>query len=583
MDIFGFLTLLGGLAMFLFGMDVMGKALERQAGNRLQAVLEKLTSSSVRGFLLGLAATAVIQSSSATTVMVVGFVNSGLMQLHQATGVVLGANVGTTVTAWLLSLTGVEGESLLLQLCKPSSFAPVLAIVGIALRMFAKKDKRQNVGSILLGFAILMFGMETMSGAVKPLANDPGFTQMFTLFSNPILGVLAGTLLTTVIQSSSASVGILQALATTGAVPYSSAIPIIMGQNIGTCATAMISSVGANRSARRVALVHLYFNLISVAVLFGLYLIVDAALGLAFTDMPASAAGIAFVHTIFNVVATTCMLPFTKWLEKLVCLTIPDAKGENEPVAELDERLLNTPVVALEQSRRVAVDMADAAKRALNDALALVGRYDARAAEAVEALEDRLDRYEDLLGTYLVKLSSREMSADNSREAALLLHMIGDFERIGDHAVNLVETARELFEKKLQFSEGAQREQRVLVDAINDILCLSVGAFERGDLELARRVEPLEQVVDDLTKELRSRHIERLQSGACTIQTGFVLTDFLTNCERVADHCSNIAAALIETSQGSFDLHGYTEQISESEAFRRYYSDFRRKYTLMPA
>ena len=579
MDIFGVLTMLGGLALFLYGMDLMGKSLERQAGNRLQTILERLTARPAMGFLLGLFTTAVIQSSSATTVMVVGFVNSGLMKLHQACSVIMGANVGTTVTSWILSLSGLEGDSFFVQLLKPSSFSPVLALVGVVLYLFSKRDRVKVTGAALLGFAILMFGMDTMSGAVKPLAKVPEFTQMFTLFSNPVLGVLTGALLTAVIQSSSASVGILQALSATGAVTYASAIPIIMGQNIGTCVTALISSVGANRNARRAAFIHLYFNIIGVSVFLALYLAVSALYPLPFSDDPVNGMGIAVVHTCFNVLATAVLLPFSRQLERLACLTVRGS-AKDEPVVALDERLLNTPAVAVEQSRRASIDMAHTAKQALSEAMRLVGHYDAAADASVGEMENRIDQYEDLLGAYLVKLSAHEMTQQDSRATSMLLHMIGDFERIGDHALNLSDVARELHDKKLAFSDQARREVGVLSNAIDEVLTLAIKAFETGDVTLARRVEPLEQVVDDLTKELKRRHIERLQSGVCTILMGFILSDLINNCERVADHCSNIAATLIESAQGRFEMHDYTLQVEASEDYRRRYQEYLKKYSL---
>ena len=582
MDIFGVLTMLGGLALFLYGMDLMGKSLERQAGNRLQTILERLTARPTMGFLLGLVTTAVIQSSSATTVMVVGFVNSGLMKLHQACSVIMGANVGTTVTSWILSLSGLEGDSFFVQLLKPSSFSPVLALVGVVLYLFSKRDRVKVTGAALLGFAILMFGMDTMSGAVKPLAKVPEFTQMFTLFSNPVLGVLTGALLTAVIQSSSASVGILQALSATGAVTYASAIPIIMGQNIGTCVTALISAVGANRNARRAAFIHLYFNVIGVAVFLALYMLVQVFVPLPFADDPVNGLGIAVVHTCFNLLATAVLLPFSRQLERLACMTVRGS-AKDDPVVTLDERLLNTPAVAVEQSRRASVDMAHAAKAALSESMRLISHYDAARDAAVREMEDQTDQYEDLLGAYLVKLSAHEMTQQDSRETSMLLHMIGDFERIGDHALNLSDVARELHDKKLSFSEQARREVAILGNAIDEVLTLAIRAFETGDAALARRVEPLEQVVDDLTKELKRRHIERLQSGVCTIVMGFILADLTNNCERVADHCSNIAATLIECAQGRFGMHGYTLEAEASADYRRLYQEYLHKYSLTAA
>jgi len=579
MDIFSALSLLGGLALFLYGMDLMGKSLERQAGSRLQSILERLTARPAKGFLLGAAATAIIQSSSATTVMVVGFVNSGIMKLHQACGVIMGANVGTTATSWLLSLSGIEGDSLLVRLLKPSSFAPALALTGVILFMFVRNDRTKNTGSALLGFAILMTGMDAMSAAVRPLADEPAFTRLFTLFSNPLLGVLCGALLTAVIQSSSAAIGILQALSATGAVTFASAIPIIMGQNIGTCVTALISSIGANRSARRAAFIHLYFNVIGAALFLSLYLPVSALFPPPFAHGAINSAGIAAVHTCFNLLSTAALLPFSRRLEQLACLTVPDSSSP-EPSSAPDERLLITPSIAVEQSRHAVTEMARTAQQALLEALKLTGNYDASAAASVLAMEDRLDRSEDRLGTYLVKLSAHGPSAADSREAAVLLHLIGDLERIGDHAVNLTETAQELHDKQLTLSADTQRELGVLCSALREIMHLSVQAFENSDPILARRVEPLEQVVDDLARELKKRRINRLQIGLFTIEMGFILADFTANCERAADHCSNIAATVIEAASGRFGLHSYTVQAETSDEYRHCYEQYRRRYSL---
>ncbi len=579
MDIFGVLTMLGGLALFLYGMDIMGKNLEKQAGNRLQSILERLTANPAKGFLLGLIVTAVIQSSSATTVMVVGFVNSGIMKLSQACGIIMGANVGTTVTSWILSLSGIQGESVFMQLLKPSSFSPVLAAVGVVMAIFMKRDKYKGIGNILLGFAVLMFGMETMSDAVKPLADVPAFQQLFVTFSNPILGVLVGAVVTGIIQSSSASVGILQALSATGAITYRAAIPIIMGQNIGTCVTALLSSVGTNRNARRAALVHLYFNLIGVTLFLILYVVTDAIFNFAFVDQQVNAMGIAVVHTCFNTLTTAVLLPFTRQLERLAYLTLPDGRHP-EKVQMLDERLMMAPAMAVEQSKRVTMDMARIARTALLSSLELVHRYDAQTASEVLKQENELDQYEDMLGTYLVHLSSHSMTDADSRETSKLLHIIGDFERIGDHAVNIMETADEIRRKKLRFSDDARDELAVLEGAIYEIIQLAIGALEADNVEVASRVEPLEEVVDELTKELKNRHIDRLQAGECTIELGFVLSDLLTNYERVADHCSNIAVAILETRTGNFDMHGYLNDIGNNADFRDLYRGYRMKYEL---
>ena len=580
MDIFGILTMLGGLALFMYGMDVMGKNLEKQAGNKLHSILERLTANPYKGFVLGMIVTAVIQSSSATTVMVVGFVNSGLMKLSQACSVIMGANVGTTITSWILSLTGLQGDSVLIRMLKPSSFTPILAMAGVIMAVFMKKDKLKGVGNILLGFAILMFGMETMSDAVKPLADIPQFQQLFVAFSNPVLGVLVGALVTAVIQSSSASVGILQALSATGAITYGAAIPIIMGQNIGTCATALISVAGTNRNARRASMVHLYFNLIGVAVFLSLYCIFDGIIGFAFADMQVDALGIAIVHTCFNVLATATMLPFNRQLEKLAYLTIPEKGQKPEKIQPLDERLMTTPGLAVEQSRRVTLDMARTARTALLSAIDIVHNYNEITGKAVMEYEDDLDKYEDKLGTYLVHLSSKNLTETDSREVSKLLHIIGDLERIGDHAVNLAEAAQEVTQKKLRFTDEARAELAVIENALYEIVQMAIGALETENYAAAARVEPLEEVIDDLTKALKKRHIDRLQAGNCTIEMGFVHSDLLTNYERIADHCSNIAVALLEARTGNFDMHGYINNLDSDEFFKEKFREYSEKYAL---
>ena len=558
MSFFDVLNLIGGLSLFLFGMHVMGTALEKRAGGQLKALLGKLTGSKLAGFLTGLGVTAVIQSSSATTVMVVGFVNSGLMTLKQAIHVIMGANVGTTVTAWLLSLAGLDGSSLFIQLLKPSSFTPVLALVGIILIM-AGKERQKDTGSILLGFAVLMYGMEAMSGAVSPLRTSESFRSLLLLFSNPILGVLAGAVFTAIIQSSSASVGVLQALASTGAITMASAIPIIMGQNIGTCVTAMLSSIGANTNAKRAAVVHLSFNIIGTAVMLVVFCAVRAMLQPAFLSLPATAATIAVAHSL-----------------------VPDKPTHHADGPMLDERLLATPAIAVERCRVVALDMAQEASDALN--LSIESLTDASPAlgEKIRALEDSTDRYEDTLGTYLLTLAQRPMTANDSDESGRLLHLISDFERIADHAVNILESAEELHAKKITLPADAQQELTTLEHAVQEIIRLSLTAFRTGDLSAASRVEPLEQVIDGLKDQLRTRQIARLQKGACSLETGFIWTDLLTNFERVADHCSNIAGCMLETQHKSLDLHEYLDGVKQSAPeFRRDYEAYSQQYALV--
>lgn len=556
MSIFDVLTMIGGLCLFLFGMDLMGQALERRAGGRLRTLLDKMTGRVMTGFLTGMAITAVIQSSSATTVMVVGFVNSGLMTLRQAINVIMGANVGTTVTAWLLSLAGISSGNVWIDLLKPTSFTPVLALVGIVLYMSCKSGKRKDTGVILLGFATLMFGMDTMSGAVAGLKDVPAFAQLFVAFKNPVLGVLAGAVLTGIIQSSSASVGILQALAVTGQVSYAAAIPIIMGQNIGTCVTALLSSVGTNKNAKRAAVVHLMFNVIGVVVLLAAFCIVKAVFAPALLQAPATMYGIAVAHSCFNVICTALLLPCGGLLEKLAVRLVPDGPREmaEQPV-ELDERLLATPPLALQQCRAVAEEMAACAAEALNRGLDAFSTYTPELAEGIRRDEKRCDRYEDALGTYLVRLSTQQMGAAESEEATELLKTIGDFERISDHAVNVLESAEELRTKGLTFSKTAQRELDVLSKAVRDILTLALRAFREKDMDAAGQVEPLEQVIDDLKEQMRTRHILRLQQGQCSIETGFVWCDLLTDLERTSDHCSNIAGCVIDAAQHDPNLH----------------------------
>ncbi len=582
MSIFDILELFLGLALFLYGMTVMGNALEKCAGNRMKSILSKMTSNTFKGFLLGLGVTAIIQSSSATTVMVVGFVNSGLMTLRQSIGVIMGANLGTSVTSWLISMTAIEGDSFLLQMLKPSSFTPILAVIGIILFMFQKNAKRKDIGLIMLGFAILMFGMDTMSASVAGLKEIPEFTRILTMFSNPILGVLAGTVLTAIVQSSSASVGILQALTTTGAVSYATAIPVIMGQNIGTCVSAMISSVGASKNARRAAIVHLSFNVIATLILLPAYYVLNMIFAFPFVTQYADPLGIAIVHTVFKIIALMLLMPASRLLEKLAMKIVPDAKTE-EKAELLDERLFATPAVAIEQSRNVAVDMATITVNAMKDALSMLSRpFSAKDCLAIREAEDKVDLYEDKIGTYLVKLSTLELSEEDSTEANELLRLIGDIERISDHSVEVTASVEEMHEKNLAFSEDAKRELSVMIGAVTEILDLSLAVFAKKDLAAAAQVEPLEQVVDALRDQIKKQHIARLQRQECTIELGFILSDILYSLERISDHCSNIAGCVLEMSHESLDMHKYLRQVKAGEEgnFNHYFDYFTMKYAL---
>ncbi|MBR2028801.1 MAG: Na/Pi cotransporter family protein [Oscillospiraceae bacterium] len=566
MSIFNAFTLLGGLAMFLYGMDVMGKGLEKQAGSKLHSILETLTSSPLKGFFLGMIVTAVIQSSSATTVMVVGFVNSGFMTLRQAIGVIMGANVGTTITAWVLSLSGIQGDSFFMTLMKPSTFSPILAFIGIVLYMAAKKDSKKNIGTILLGFAILMTGMDLMSGAVKPLANVPEFTQLFTLFTNPVLGLVVGALLTAVIQSSSASVGILQALSVTGAVTYGSALPIIMGQNIGTCVTALLSCFGANKNARRTAVVHFYFNVIgSVGFMIAFYAL-NAVIGFSFISDSINAAGIAVIHTLFNVTATAILLPLNRVLEKLAYMTIKDDEGEKEKFQILDERLILTPAIAIEQSKKALRSMASEASTSLIKAVSMLDKWDDASAEEIAISEKKVDKYEDTLSTYLLKVSAQDLSVKDSTELTKILHIVGDFERISDHSLAISRIGEEMNTKNIKFSTQANEEIKVLKDAVMEVLSLTMEAFVKENADSAYQVQPMERVIHEIAREIKNLHIERLKNNSCTIELGFVLSDLLNNCKRVADHCSNIAIALIEAETESFAPHDYVKTLKRDNA-----------------
>lgn len=580
MTIFNALNLIGGLCLFLFGMNLMGQALERRAGSGLRSLLEKMTQNRLMGLLAGLGVTAVIQSSSATTVMVVGFVNSGLMTLRQSIGVIMGANIGTTVTAWILSLSGIEGSSLLVQMFKPSTFTPILALVGIILYMFCKADKKKDTGMILLGFATLMFGMEAMSSAVSSLRNVPQFREIFLMFSNPIFGVLVGAVLTGIIQSSSASVGILQALASTGQVTYGAAIPIIMGQNIGTCVTALLSSIGTNKNARRAALVHLNFNVIGATVGIVLFYVVRAVAAPALLGQAASEWGIAVAHSIFNILCTAVLLPMGGLLEKLVLRLVPEGK-QPQREAELDERLLATPALALERCRTLIADMASYSMESLRESLNAITAYNQKSAEHIREDEAKTDHYEDIIGSYLVKLSARKIGESDSALAAEYLRIIGDFERIADHSVNILESAEEMQQKGIAFSAAALQEYATMAGAVREVTALAYDSFVSGDVQAARQVEPLEQVIDDLKEEMRTRHIRRMQQGSCGIEAGFIWSDLLTNLERVSDHCSNIACCMIEGADHNLHRHEVLQSIRGSgEIFDREYSSYRQKYAL---
>ncbi len=586
MDIFGFLTMVGGLALFLYGMSVMGAGLEKMSGGKLERILENLTSNPVKAVLLGAGVTAVIQSSSATTVMVVGFVNSGIMKLSQAVGIIMGANVGTTITSWLLSLTGLQGDSLLIRMLKPSSFSPVLALIGIILFMSGKSDRKKVAGEILLGFSVLMFGMQTMSGAVEPLADVPEFTNILTMFQNPLLGILAGAVLTAVIQSSSASVGILQALSATGAFTYGSVIPIILGQNIGTCVTAMISAVGANKGAKRTAFVHLYFNVIGTVLFLVLFYLGNAVFSFAFTDEIVGAAGIALVHSVFNIFTTAALLPFTKGLENLAYLTIPktdDEKAQEVDVfAVLDERFLGSPAFAIEQCRSLVSRMAEMTRDAFLTAMSVLTAYSEEEAEDVIKKENMIDVYEDRLTAYLTKLRSENLSYQDSLQVTALMHSLTDFERISDHAINVVDNARRMQKKELEFSKKGREEMDLYGQAIADILNRTTAAFTENDVKLAKTVEPLEEVIDEINRNVKKHHIKRLRKGKCTIELGLVLSDLAMNYERVADHCSNIAVYMMQLKDTGLEEHSFTDQFDPDETaeFNRLYQKFEERYRL---
>ena len=588
MDIFGVLNMVGGLALFLYGMSLMGDGLSNASGGRMEKFLEKLTSNKLKAVLLGAGVTAVIQSSSATTVRVVGFVNSGVMKLSQAVGIIMGANIGTTMTSWILSLSGIESSNILMKFLKPTSFSPVLAIIGVAFLMFSKKEKKKDIGMILVGFAILMFGMDTMSAAVKPLANVPEFTNILLMFSNPILGMIAGLVLTAVIQSSSASVGILQALCITGAVNYGTALPIIMGQNIGTCVTALLSGIGASKNARRASLVHLYFNLVGTIVFMVVFYAANAVVGFPFLADSANAAGIAVIHTVFNVCATVVLLPFSALLEKLACLTIKDDVEEVEETPAdkdfklLDVRFLDTPGLAVEECRVVARNMAELSKQAFNLSMELVAEYDEEKAAQVKFLENEIDRYEDKLGSYLVKLAQKQMAEKDNHTVSIILQCLNEFERISDHAVTIMISAKEMHDKELEFSKKAIEELEVFTAAVRETIGMAVEVFKKEDSKQAVKVEPLKAVISKLKGELKQRHIKRLQKGKCTIELGFIHSDIITSYKRVADHCSNIAACVTEVLADEYETHGFIDDLRHvnNEQYKKDYKEARNKYML---
>ncbi len=580
MDIFSVLTMLGGLALFLFGMSSMGDSLERASSGKLESLLDKMTNSKIKAVALGAAVTAIIQSSSATTVTVVGFVNSGVMKLGQAIPIIMGSNIGTTITSWILSLVGIESSNVFMQLLKPTSFSPVLAIIGAGMNMFAKSDKKKTVGTIFLGFAVMMYGMDMMSDAMSPLADDPSFQQILTMFENPLLGVLTGAVLTGVIQSSAASVGILQMLALTGHISYGAAIPIIMGQNIGTCVTALISCIGANKNAQRAAMVHLYFNIIGTVAFMVLYTVGDMIFVVPLLDESINAAGIAVVHSVFNIASTLMLLPMSSILEKLACMTIRDRAEQKEETVLLDDRLLTASAFAISRCKDLVVDMAELSNSALLDAVSLIGDFNQEKAGKIIETEDKVDIYEDRLGTFLVKLSANNLSQQESREASKILHGIGDLERLSDHAVNIMEVGQELHDKKIAFSEDARAELNVLTGAVKEVLDLAVRSFETDDVPLAKWVEPLEEVIDDIIRDLKLRHIERLQAGRCTVEMGFIFNDLLANYERVADHCSNLALCVIELAQGEYNVHEYANKTGSASDFTALYRASKRKYVL---
>ena len=583
------LGFIGGLALFLYGMNIMGDGLSKLSGGKLERILEQLTSTPLKGVLLGAGVTAIIQSSSATTVMVVGFVNSGIMKLGQAISIIMGANIGTTITAWILSLSGIEGDSLFIQMLKPSHFAPILAIIGVILIMFTKGEKKKNTGIILAGFAILMIGMDSMSGAVKPLQQVDGFRNLMISFSDiPLLGVIAGTVLTAIIQSSSASVGILQAFCKTGVLKFSAALPIIMGQNIGTCVTAMLSAIGAKKNAKRAAVVHLCFNIIGTILFMAVFYTINAISPFKFMNGKATEAGIAIIHTTFNISVTLVLVWFSKWLEKLACFIVRDnendveADNANEALEILDNRFLGNPALAMEHARDTVIKMAYLSKETLDNALSLLNVYDKDVLDKVSKLEETVDNYEDKLGSYLMKLTGKELSEQDSVRLPLYIHMINDYERISDHAMNIAELAKKMNKKNLSFSKKASKELDVFNNLIQDIVINSVKAFENDDVDIAKCIEPMEEVVDKLNKQIKKRHKRRLENGKCTIEMGFILSDITTNYERISDHCSNIAIGIIQSKEDLYESHEYLETLDKGEntLFHKKYKEYKERYVL---
>ncbi len=581
MDLFDVFTLFGGLAFFLYGMNVMSTGLEKMAGGKLEKILKKMTSNPLKSLILGAGITIAIQSSSAMTVMLVGLVNSGIMQLGQTIGVIMGSNIGTTLTAWILGMSGIESDLFFLELLKPKNFSPIIALIGILFIMISKSRKKRDMGTIFVGFAILMTGMQFMSQSVEGLEEIPGFAELMAAFTNPILGVIVGAVVTGVIQSSAASVGMLQALSVTGNITYGIAFPIIMGQNIGTCVTSLISSIGVNKNAKRVAVVHVLFNVIGTTIFLILFVVVDAVFKPAIINSPIDMWGIAACHSVFNICTTALLLPFQKWLEKMANFIVKDS-AEKEEYELIDERLFKTPSIAIEECNAHTVKMAETAKDVITKAVSLLDKYDEKLAKEVLEKETILDNYEDKLGTILVRLSGKGLSASDSRKITKILHTIGDFERIGDHAVNLVYNAEEIKEKNIVFSDMAKREIAVVAKAVDEIISITVSAFANNDIDVAVKVEPLEEVIDKLMELIKLHHVSRLQEGNCTIEHGFVLSDLLNNLERVADHCSNVAVAIIELSHNSFETHEYLHDIkkSDNETFKENYKMFMRKYSI---
>lgn len=584
MDFFSILTLIGGLALFLYGMNIMGDGLKKLSGGKLEKILSSLTSTRLKAFFLGFVVTAIIQSSSATTVMLVGFVNAGIMKLGQTISIIMGANIGTTVTSWLLSLTGISGDSFFIQLFKPSSFTPILAAIGILMTMVARSDKKKDIGTILLGFAVLMFGMETMSGSMSGLKDSEAFKETLVMFKNPILGILSGTILTAIIQSSSASVGILQALAGTGIIPISTALPIILGQNIGTTITPILSSINGNTDSRRVALACLYIKMIGVVIVTIIFYALHFALDFAFMEMAASPFNIAVIHTLFNIISTIILMPFCSLIEKLTVLSVRQKKNENKTDAfsPLDDRFLSIPSFALETCRRLVCEMAAITKKSMLDSMSLIDNYNEELASQINANENEIDIYEDKVNTYLLKISEQDISQNDSRAVSQLLHIVGDIERISDHSVNILKAAKEMHEKEVSFSQEAKHEINVIANALTEVISLAVEAVVNEDLNVAKKIEPLEQIIDKLNYKIKKNHIARLRDGNCTIELGFILADVLNNYERVADHCSNIAVCLLEIDNNSFETHEYLNNVKETGAneFFEHYDMYKKRYTI---